>query len=93
MALIELFSELCLGRNYSAMNILGSLLPIELLVSSFEDVERNKLSDEIKSVFCRLLLRLHIDTKHSTPMNLPCYTRAWNESQEDLFPCSKFPSI
>ncbi len=60
-ALIELFAGLCLGRNYTAINILEEVIPKEILVCGLEEVERNKLDDEMKSMYTRLLLRLHLD--------------------------------
>ncbi|CAI2738027.1 unnamed protein product, partial [Dicrocoelium dendriticum] len=52
---MELFANLCRGRQYAAINYLTRILPLPILLRCIDD---NRITDDIRAVQCRLLLHL-----------------------------------
>ena len=71
-------AELCMDRNYIAMNKLDSLFPYEMLVS----ILKMNVTHNIKSAAVRLLMCLHIDRDPQAQTKVPCLTRAWSDVEK-----------
>eukprot|EP01037_Dinobryon_pediforme_P016723 gene16723-16903_t len=71
-------AELCMDRNYIAMNKLDSLFPYEMLLS----ILKLNVTHNIKSAAVRLLMCLHIDRDPQAQTKVPCLTRAWSDVEK-----------
>ena len=87
LAQLSLFAEMCLDRNYIAMQEIMKLFSYEALVT----VLQLQLKDSVKAMAAHLLLYLHVDREPQVEMVVPCLTRTWSEiSKEDkvaALPC------
>ena len=83
VALVDLAAELCLQRNYRAFQALQEIFPFEYIYDDrcYSLLMDPELSSKIKSKFVKLLLNLHIDRDPLGALNVPNFTRVWNELQ------------
>ena len=72
ISLISLFSDLCLERNYIAINFLQGIYTRETCFAIISQNFDGKVWD-LKSVFARLMNAIWIDKEPYQPMNLPRY--------------------
>lgn len=73
----ELFlaAEMCLGRNYHAIQKMEELFSYETLVTLL----KMNLNESLKSAVVKLLLRLYVDRDPQVISSVPCLTRTWSE--------------
>lgn len=57
--LLELFANLCLGRNYMCTEALRDHFPAEILQAMMWN---QGISKHIRAAFCKLMLTIHVDT-------------------------------
>lgn len=58
-ALLELFADICLGRNHVSTESIKKWLPLETITNYMWNKD---LSIEIRAAFCRLLLHVYLDS-------------------------------
>ena len=77
----ELFlaAEMCLDRNYLAMEKLEALFPYEVLVSMI----KMDLNNSLKAAAVKLILCLYVDRDPQIILTIPCLTRTWTEISAD----------
>jgi len=80
----ELFlaAEMCMDRNYIAMQKLEALFSYETLVSMI----KMDLNNSLKAAAVKLLLCLYVDRDPQIILTIPCLTRAWSEITVDGVP-------
>ena len=78
---LDLFSQMCLDRQYMAIQILQPKLPVEMFLRCMRDPS---LAFELRASFCRLLLHLHVDSEPQKVIIPVEYTRLWNEIPDDM---------
>ena len=59
MSLLDLFADMCAGRNYVCNETIREWFPIKSLRYN---IWNKNLHKEIRAAFCRLLLNLYIDS-------------------------------
>jgi len=69
---LELFSNLCFGRNYVNKKYLKNKLTMPVLM---QYIWNNQLSQELRAVLSSLLMHVHIDNKPRTERTVPIYTK------------------
>ena len=77
-----LSAEMCLDRNYIAMNMITGYFTYEILVT----IMKLDLDQKLKSAAVNLLIYLHIDRDPQVELVIPCLTRTWTDIENNVVP-------
>lgn len=76
LSLIDLTAELCLGRNRKALDTLQEMYSFDIVKNV---IKNRELPYELRALFMRILLHMHMDREPLEPIQIPRQTGVWNE--------------
>ena len=76
ISFIDLMAEMCLQRNYRAINNLSNSYS---LIAIYKAIVHPRLENQLKSKFLKLLYNMYIDKEPFDDLQVPNFTRVWTE--------------
>ena len=76
LSIIDLSAELCLGRHKEALDSLQEMYSFDTARNIVRD---QNLPHDMRSLFVRVLLHMHMDREPLEPLQIPQQTSVWNE--------------